>query len=157
MFFFLITWALFTLNYWTKTSNEITLLLWRAERAVAELDHPLYSPDLAPCDFWLFPEMKTAMKGRRFFNVSDIQRQVAGRLENIPKNEFLWVHFVNFIVRPRIVPEITFSPINKLQRGFKTSAFVQSGNYLFSNITNGFPRYLLLLKVWTPLFSVRLS
>ena len=25
---------------------------------VVELDHPPYSPDLAPCDFWLFPKLK---------------------------------------------------------------------------------------------------
>ena len=25
-----------------------------------------YSPDLAPCDFWLFPKLKTSLKGRRF-------------------------------------------------------------------------------------------
>ena len=25
-----------------------------------------YSPDLAPCDFWLFPKLKTTLKGRRF-------------------------------------------------------------------------------------------
>ena len=22
------------------------------------IDHPPYSPDLSPCDFWLFPELK---------------------------------------------------------------------------------------------------
>jgi hypothetical protein len=25
-----------------------------------------YSPDLAPCDFFLFPKMKLQLKGRRF-------------------------------------------------------------------------------------------
>jgi AraC-like DNA-binding protein len=28
--------------------------------------HPLYSPDLAPADFFLFPKLKTTLKGRRF-------------------------------------------------------------------------------------------
>jgi histone-lysine N-methyltransferase SETMAR len=27
--------------------------------------HPPYSPDLVPCEFWLFPEIKSAMKGNR--------------------------------------------------------------------------------------------
>jgi len=35
-----------------------------------------YSPDLAPCDFWLFPKLKSALKGRRFPDLSDIQRNV---------------------------------------------------------------------------------
>ena len=25
-----------------------------------------YTPDLAPCDFWLFPTLKTTLKGKRF-------------------------------------------------------------------------------------------
>jgi len=29
------------------------------------LSAPLYSPDLAPCDSWLFPELKLPSKGRR--------------------------------------------------------------------------------------------
>ena len=30
------------------------------------LEHPLYSPDLAPSDIFPFPEMKRQLKGRRF-------------------------------------------------------------------------------------------
>lgn len=30
------------------------------------VDHPPYSPDLAPSDFWLFGEMKGRMRGRTF-------------------------------------------------------------------------------------------
>jgi hypothetical protein len=33
----------------------------------------LYSPDLAPCDFWLFPKLKTGLSGRRFAMVDDIK------------------------------------------------------------------------------------
>ena len=32
------------------------------------LSAPSYSPDLAPCDFWLFPNLKSPLKGRRFVN-----------------------------------------------------------------------------------------
>jgi len=35
-----------------------------------------YSPDLAPCDFWIFPKLKSALNGRRFPDLSDIQRNV---------------------------------------------------------------------------------
>ena len=34
--------------------------------------HP-YSPDLAPCDFSLFPKLKSPMKGRRFVNATVTQ------------------------------------------------------------------------------------
>jgi len=32
-----------------------------------------YSPDLAPCDFWLFPKLKSPLKRRRFVNVTVTQ------------------------------------------------------------------------------------
>jgi hypothetical protein len=27
------------------------------EKAFTEMNHPHYSPDLGPCEFWLFPEL----------------------------------------------------------------------------------------------------
>ncbi|GFR77155.1 transposase [Elysia marginata] len=30
------------------------------------LPYPAYSPDLAPCDFWLFPILKDSLAGRKF-------------------------------------------------------------------------------------------
>ena len=30
------------------------------------LDTPPYSPDLAPCDFWLFPKVKDSLRGKRY-------------------------------------------------------------------------------------------
>jgi len=32
------------------------------------LEHPPYSPDLAPSDFWLFPHLKKFLRGKRFSN-----------------------------------------------------------------------------------------
>jgi hypothetical protein len=40
------------------------------------MDHPPYSPELAPCDFWLFPKLKNAMKGQRIVDLSDSQYNV---------------------------------------------------------------------------------
>jgi histone-lysine N-methyltransferase SETMAR len=42
-----------------------------AKKSIMKLDHPPYSPDLAPCDFWLFPKLKTALKGHRFSDIAD--------------------------------------------------------------------------------------
>ena len=33
---------------------------------VVELQHPPYSPDLSPCDFWLFNNLKLHLSGRDF-------------------------------------------------------------------------------------------
>ena len=52
------------------------------------IDHPPYSPDLSPCDYFLFPKLKTAMKGAFYDEVSTIQAAVNQVLKNIPKPEF---------------------------------------------------------------------
>ena len=37
------------------------------------LSHPPYSPDLAPCDFYLFPKLKSKLRGEHFENVSNLK------------------------------------------------------------------------------------
>lgn len=37
-----------------------------------EIDHPAYSPDLAPSDFYLFPKLKKELRGRRFIDSSEV-------------------------------------------------------------------------------------
>ena len=39
-----------------------------------------YIPDLVPCDFWLFPKLKTHLKGKRFQTTSEIQENTTGQL-----------------------------------------------------------------------------
>jgi len=46
-----------------------------AHKGIITLPHPSYSPDLAPCDFFLFPKMKLQLKGRCFDRVEEIQRE----------------------------------------------------------------------------------
>ena len=36
-----------------------------AKHGIPVVRHPPYSPDMAPCDFWLFPKLKTPLKGSR--------------------------------------------------------------------------------------------
>ena len=45
-------------------------------------------PDLAPCDFWLFPKLKTILKGRRFHSREDIMKKSTEELGSIPEEEF---------------------------------------------------------------------
>ena len=48
-----------------------------------------YSPDLAPCDFWLFPKLKTTLNGRRFQSREDIMKKATEELQSIPGEEFM--------------------------------------------------------------------
>ena len=43
--------------------------------------HPPYSPDLAPCDFWLFPKVKMIMKGKGFESIQDIEAATTAQLK----------------------------------------------------------------------------
>jgi len=37
------------------------------------MEHPPYNPDLAPCDFFLFQKIKSALKGTRFESVDAVK------------------------------------------------------------------------------------
>jgi hypothetical protein len=59
-----------------------------AQKSITEIEHPPCSPDVAPNDFWLFSEIKCALKGRRFQDIENIQRNVMAALKVIPQQEF---------------------------------------------------------------------
>jgi hypothetical protein len=47
-----------------------------------------YSPDMAPCDFWLFPHLKTQLKGTRFESRDEILWNMMVKLYSIRKEAF---------------------------------------------------------------------
>jgi transposase len=49
---------------------------------------PPYSPDLAPADFFLFPKLKSALKGRRFDIFDEIEKKSKKGLFAILKEAF---------------------------------------------------------------------
>jgi hypothetical protein len=55
---------------------------------MAVIPHPLYSPDLAPCDFFLFPKMKLKLKGRRFVTIEEIQAKSQRVLDSLTEKTF---------------------------------------------------------------------
>jgi hypothetical protein len=50
--------------------------------------HPSYSLDLAPADFFLFPKLKTTLKGRRFQTIEEIQENALRELRAITESAF---------------------------------------------------------------------
>ena len=46
---------------------------------------PPYSHDLAPCDFFLFQKVKSAVKGHHFESTEDIQTSITQALNDIPQ------------------------------------------------------------------------
>jgi hypothetical protein len=51
-------------NAWPYVNNTIVNFL--NARGIITVPHPLYNPDLDPCDFWLFPEIKYPLRGWKF-------------------------------------------------------------------------------------------
>ena len=47
---------------------------------ITQVTQPPYSPDLAPCDFWLFSKLKSPLKGKRFLTINKIQETRMGQL-----------------------------------------------------------------------------
>jgi transposase len=80
-----------------KWSSGTWLLPCHAALSVRELlakhsipvdPHPPYSPDLAPYYFFLFPRLKSTLKGKRFQDVADIQLNTTRQLQAIPKQAY---------------------------------------------------------------------
>jgi hypothetical protein len=59
-----------------------------AHKGIITLPHLPYSPDLAPCDFFLFPKMKLQLKGRRFDRLEEIQQESQNVLGTLRKQDF---------------------------------------------------------------------
>lgn len=52
------------------------------------LDHPPYSPDMAPSDFYLFPNLKRFLRGKHFSSNDEVITAVNGYFEDLPENYF---------------------------------------------------------------------
>ena len=58
------------------------------EKKVVQLSHPPYSPDLSPCDFFLFPLLKKTLSGRRYESQSALGSAIHQCLQDIPKKAY---------------------------------------------------------------------
>jgi len=69
----------------TKNKSKEEFL---ATKQTTMLEHPAYSPYLAPSDFLLFPKIKEILKGRHFGDIDDIRSNTIAALKAIPQNQF---------------------------------------------------------------------
>jgi hypothetical protein len=79
-------WILYHDNALARDALAVREFL--TKKSIVKLDHSPHSPDLAPCDSWLFPKLKTALKGHRFSDIVDIQGHATTILQSIPEEEF---------------------------------------------------------------------
>ena len=85
---------LFASNSWilhhdnAPAHTALSMREFLATKQITVLEHPAYSPDLAPSDFFLFPKIKKILKGRRFDDIDDIRANKMAALKAIPQNQF---------------------------------------------------------------------
>jgi transposase len=73
-------------KYLPKWSQRIHQFL--ARKQIQTLEHAPYSPDLAPCDFFLFPELKCSLKGTHLQSVEDVHKETAELCKAFSQNDF---------------------------------------------------------------------
>jgi hypothetical protein len=59
-----------------------------AKKHATTMGHPQYYPDLAAADFYLFPRMKSSLKGRDFCDATDIVKNETEELKRFLQNDF---------------------------------------------------------------------
>ena len=68
--------------------KSATVQEYLKESGLDVLDHPPYSPDLFPCDFWLFQRLKEMLAGHRFEPHCCIGSAVYQCLQHILKEDY---------------------------------------------------------------------
>ena len=53
---------------------------------IKTVSQPPYSPDLAPCDFWLFPKLR----GCRYETIEEIKEAVMKVIDTLTQEDFHW-------------------------------------------------------------------
>ncbi len=81
-------WHAFFLHHDNAPSHTaVPSLAFMGENQIRMLAHPPYSPDLAPCDFFLFPYLKNCFRGTRFANLDAMKGAVQRALREIPPED----------------------------------------------------------------------
>ena len=55
---------------------------------IKTVPHRPYSPDLAPCDFCLFPKLKEKLRGCRYQTIEELKEAVRKVIDTITKEDF---------------------------------------------------------------------
>ena len=64
----------------TPAHTSCLMQKFLVKHQITQMTQAPYSPDLVPCDFWLFPKLKSPLKGKRFHTINEIQENKMGQL-----------------------------------------------------------------------------
>ena len=55
---------------------------------IKTVPHSPYGPDVAPCDFWLFPKLKEKLRGCRYETIRDMKEAVTKVIDTNTQDDF---------------------------------------------------------------------
>ena len=64
--------------------NSILVIDYLTKMGTKTVPHPPYSPDLAPCDFWLFPKLR----GCRYETIEEMKEAVTKVTDTLTQEDF---------------------------------------------------------------------
>lgn len=80
------TWILHQDNARPYTATIIADYL--TAHNIEVMSHPPYTPDVAPCDYWLFPTLKRHLRGQEFKTNLELNTATNSFLKSLPVAEF---------------------------------------------------------------------
>ena len=57
-------------------NRHISITEFLTSKGIPVVPQPPYSPDLSPCDFFLFPKLKNVLRGHHFGTLENIQKNI---------------------------------------------------------------------------------
>ena len=82
--------ALFKSDQWhfhqdnAPVHNSILVIDYLTKMGIKTVPQPPYSPDLAPCDFWLFPKLR----GCRYETIEEMKEAVTKVIDTLTQEDF---------------------------------------------------------------------
>jgi len=66
--------------------NALSVKTFLTKHKITMLEHPPYSPDLAPCDFFLFSKIKSALKGTGFEAIDAVKAKATELMNKLSED-----------------------------------------------------------------------
>ena len=86
--------ALFKSGQWhfhqdnAPVHNSILVTNYLTKIGIKTVRHPPYSPDLAPCDFWLSPKLKEKLRGFCYETIEEMKEAVTKVIDMLTQEDF---------------------------------------------------------------------
>ena len=68
--------------------NSILVTDYLSKMGIKIVPYPPYSPDLAPCDFWLFPKLMEKLRGCHYETIEEMKEAVMKVIDMLTQEDF---------------------------------------------------------------------